>query len=81
MAVCEAMAAGVPVVAYGLPVYGRIYGDSFVSVSQYDHAEFAASIVSLLETPGEFDEFRARGLACAGEYDWDRIAKDDAAAL
>ena len=81
MAVCEAMAAGVPVVGYDLPVYRRIYGDAFVKVSCFDADDFARKIVQLLDDSALFEEYRRRGLECAAAYGWDAIAVADWAAL
>lgn len=81
MAVCEAMAAGLPVAAYDLPVYGRIYGDAFSPVPRFDTSVFAQSIARLLDDPDTFEKYRAKGLACAARYDWDAIASADAGAL
>ena len=80
MAVCEAMAAGLPVVAYDLPVYRRIYGDAFAAVPCFDAKAFAAAITRVLGDEAVFADLRQRGLACAAAYDWDAIAAEDAAA-
>ena len=77
IAVCEAMAAGVPVVAYALPVYRRIYGDSFRSVSCFDMNAFADAIVDTLDSPMRWNDYRQRGLSCADTFGWDRIAEED----
>ncbi len=77
MAVCEAMAAGVPVVGYDLPVYRRIYGDAFLRVRCFDFDDFAAKITSLLDDAALFAEYRRRGLECAASFGWDAIAGDD----
>ena len=77
MAVCEAMAAGVPVVGYDLPVYHRIYGDAFLKVPCFDTEEFARQIVRILDDGALFAEYRRRGLECAASYGWDTIAAAD----
>ena len=81
IAVCEAMAAGLPVAAYDLPVYKRIYGDAFSAVTCFDHSKFAKTIVNLLDNQSEFESFREKGLTCAKKHDWDAIATDDSKAL
>ena len=81
MAVCEAMAAGVPVVGYDLPVYRRIYGNAFLKVRCFDADDFARKIVRLLDDQSLFDEYRRRGLACAASYGWDAIAASDRDAI
>lgn len=77
IAVCEAMAAGVPVAAYGLPVYRRIYGESFLHVPCFDFDAFADAIVELLDSREAFADYRARGLRCAETFGWGRIAEED----
>ncbi len=77
IAVCEAMAAGVPVIGYDLPVYRRIYGDAFVKVRCFDFEDFARKIVKLLDDHALFAEYRRRGIACAASYGWDAIASAD----
>ncbi len=79
--VCEAMAAGVPVVAYDLPVYRRIYGDAFLRVPCFDTEAFAETVVRILDDPDLYAEYRNRGLERARRYDWNRIAADDLSSL
>ncbi len=80
MAVCEAMAAGVPVVGYDLPVYRRIYGDALLRVPCFDHVAFAWQIVRLLDDRALYAEYRRRGRECAASFGWDAIAAADWAA-
>jgi glycosyltransferase involved in cell wall biosynthesis len=75
--VCEAMAAGLPVVAYDLPVYRRIYGDAFSAVPCFDFTAFAKAIVKVLNSPETFELYREAGRSTAAQYDWDAIATDD----
>jgi glycosyltransferase involved in cell wall biosynthesis len=81
IAVCEAMACGLPVVGYDLPVYKRIYGDSFVKIPVGDTAAFAANICKILDSKVEFESFQKKGLDCAKQYDWDSVADEDWAYL
>ncbi|MGI5870147.1 MAG: glycosyltransferase [Kiritimatiellia bacterium] len=81
MAVCEAMAAGLPVAAYDLPVYRRIYGNAFSAVPCFDFAAFAKAIAGLLDSPGTFERYREAGRSTAAQYDWDAIAAGDSAGI
>ena len=81
MAVAEAMAAGVPVVAYDLPVYRRIYGEAFEAVPCFDTARFAAALQGLLDSPARAARFRDAGLRQAAGLDWDTLADEDWEAL
>lgn len=78
---CEAMAAGLPVVAYDLPVYRRIYGKDIRSVPRFDFAAFAHAIVEMLDRREVFDRYREQGLRRSSTYDWDSVAESDATAL
>ena len=77
IAVCEAMACGLPVVAYDLPVYRRVYGDALIPIPENDHVAFAQAIVNLLNDQGHFISYMERGRKSAAKYDWDRVASDD----
>jgi glycosyltransferase involved in cell wall biosynthesis len=77
IAVCEAMACGLPVVAYDLPVYRRVYGDALVAVPEGNPRAFAEAICRLLDDANRFSDYVRRGLERAGRYDWDRVARDD----
>lgn len=77
IAVCEAMSCGLPVAAYDLPVYRRVYGDALATVRENDHRAFAETICRLLNEPAAFDDYQRRGRACAAKYDWDCVAEAD----
>jgi len=77
IALCEAMACGLPVVAYNLPVYDRIYGGAFVPVKCFDTKDMAKNIVNILNDDSNFQTIRQAGFNCANKYDWDKIANDD----
>jgi len=81
IAVCEAMAAGLPVVAYDLPAYRKIYRGAYASIPCYDFDAFAAAIVKTLDDPSEYERLKALGSACAAQYDWNAIAAEDEKAL
>ena len=81
IAVCEAMAAGLPVVAYDLPAYRKIYAGAYSPVPCFDHAAFARTLGRTLDDPTEFVRLQNLGHACAARYDWDAIAAADSAAV
>ena len=80
-AVCEAMAAGLPVVAYDLPAYQKIYRGAYKAIPCYDFDAFAKAIVQALDDPSDFARLQSLGTACAAQYDWNAIAAADSAAL
>lgn len=77
IAVCEGMACGLPVVAYDLPVYRRVYGDALVLVTEGDYRAFAEAICRLLDEPEEYAERQRRGRICAACYEWNVVAAED----
>ena len=81
IAVCEAMAAGLPVVAYDLPAYQKIYKAAYIPIPCFDTDAFADRIVRVLDDENLFDEMRSKGVDCSVQYGWDEIAAEDAKAL
>lgn len=77
----ESMAAGLPVVAYDLPAYRKIYAQSYFKVPCFDIAKFAETVVKALDDDEAYRQMQAKGRLTAEKYDWDRIADEDAAAL
>ena len=77
IAVCEAMACGLPVVAYDLPVYRRVYGDALATVPEGDHRAFAIALCGILDDPLRYDLLKERGRSRASQYDWDEVSQQD----
>ena len=80
IAVCEAMACRVPVVAWDLPVYRRIYGEALCAVPCFEHAAFAARLVGMLNDAAQYQQQVQAGRLRAERFAWDAIAREDAAA-
>ena len=81
IAVCEAMAAGLPVIAYDLPAYRKIYPGAYAAVPCFDQAMFAHAVARILNDPAEYDRLQNLGRICASQYDWNAIAAADSAAV
>ena len=75
IAMGEAMALGVPVIAYALPELLEVWGDSFHAAPEGDIPAFANGILSLLEDEPVRRELTERGLARVSELDWSVIAE------
>jgi len=72
---CEAMACGVPVVAYNLPIFESIFPQGMVTVPIGDTKEFAEAVIHLLKSEGIRRELGEEALKMAHMYDWDTTAR------
>lgn len=77
----EAMAAGVPVVAYDTPVAREIYGDAADLVSVGDLDGVTAALSALVADPARRAARRDAGRRRAEHYVWDRPARATLAVL
>jgi len=75
--IAEALASGLPVVAYGLPIYKEIFGEGIVTVQMGDTQEFAATVEKLLKNKDEYLERKNAGLCLAKRYNWNDVAKNE----
>jgi glycosyltransferase involved in cell wall biosynthesis len=70
----EAMAAGSPVLASSTTATGETAGDAAILADPLDVEQIAAGLRRLLEDEALADAYRARGLAHAAGFTWDRTA-------
>lgn len=72
--VLEAIACGIPVVAYDLPVLKRNFqgGIKFVELGNY--RQFADAIISVLENSTEYNDLQEKGIDTASKYSWESLA-------
>ena len=75
LAICEAMACGLPVVAYDLPVYKNIYRKGMITVRTGDAQELANTIISILEDEASQKSLGRDATEQAKEYDWEKSAR------
>jgi glycosyltransferase involved in cell wall biosynthesis len=74
-AICEAMACGLPIIAYHLPVYDEWYGDNIFRVNKGDKDDLCHSIIHLLENKKLRDKMGSKGQSIAKQYSWENVAK------
>ena len=68
----EAMACGAPVVTSNVSSLPEVAGDAAVLVDPYDADSIADGVAKVLSDPALRDEMRAKGIARAREFSWER---------
>lgn len=74
--VVEAMQCGAPVVTSRDPAVVEVAGGAAIHCGVPNAEEWVRALNSLIERPERQAEFRARGLARAAEYTWERTARE-----
>ena len=75
IAICEAMACGLPVVAYDLPAYKAAFGgQALVAAPLGDTKKFADEVVILLQNEEKTKSLGKEAEIVVSKYDWDSIA-------
>jgi len=75
LAVCEAMACGLPVVAYDLAAYKNIYKKGMIKVKTGDVQELANAVIGILEDGTSRKSLGTDAIEQAKEYDWENSAR------
>lgn len=70
----QAMAAGTPVVATRTGAVEEVLDDAALLVDPRDHVALAGAIAAVVDSDEAAQRLRARGLARAATFDWDRCA-------
>jgi glycosyltransferase involved in cell wall biosynthesis len=81
MPVLEAMACGAPVLASNTSALPEVAGDAALLVDPGDTAAIASGLARLAADAGLRADLRARGLAHAAQFTWDRCAEQTLAVL
>lgn len=76
IAIAEALACGIPVIAYDLPVYREVYGDKILLVKPWDIDDFAKKVLDLLKDDEKRLKLGEIGREYVKRYDWDVVADD-----
>jgi glycosyltransferase involved in cell wall biosynthesis len=72
----EAMACGTPVVTSNVSSLPEVTGDAALLVDPTDASAIAAAITRVVTEPALREELRARGLARARQFSWERSVKE-----
>ena len=75
ISVCEALASGVPVVAYRLPVLDELFDSAYLGASPGDARGLAELAVRLLTDDTAAETLARRGRTTAERYDVARVAE------
>ncbi len=75
IAILEAMACGLPVVAYDLPVYQEVFPKGMIKVEMGNIKKFADEVLNLLDNKKFYNEISEEAINNAASYDWDEVAE------
>jgi glycosyltransferase involved in cell wall biosynthesis len=72
----EAMAAGAPVIASGLPALREVLGDAALFVDGHDERGLAHAMLRLAADPAERERMSRAGIGWARRYSWETCAAE-----
>lgn len=81
LSINEFLAAGLPVVAYALPIFDAVFPGQLINVPAGNKSAAAQAILSLLDNPARQKELGLRGRAFVQRYDFRNVAREELAAL
>lgn len=70
LVIAEAMAAGLPVICYDLPIFGSIYKNGFIKSPLKDTTSIANNIVNLLQNSKNYQILSNQAKLEAKKLDW-----------
>lgn len=73
IAAAEAMAAGIPVIAFDLPVYREVFPGAIVLVPLRDTGAVASEVLHLLDNPQLRRELATKGRGVVRQYGWTAV--------
>jgi glycosyltransferase involved in cell wall biosynthesis len=77
IAIAEAMACGLPVVSWDLPVYTEVFGNQTLQIGENDISLFSRKVVELLQNAPLRRDLGAKGKEYIKKYSWDEVAKNE----
>jgi len=79
--IAEAVACGVPVVAWNLPVYLELFEDHIVKITENDVTKFSEEVINLLKKTYHTEKAVSLAKDFVKKYDWGEIAQKHAEIL
>ncbi len=73
LAVCEAMAAGLPVVSYDIDIFGSVYNKGFKTVPLFNTNQFAEEIIKLFKDKHKREQMAADATEQARIFDHQQV--------
>lgn len=73
----EAMAAGIPVLAYDLKELEEVWEDNFIKIPLGNKDYFAQKILEIINSPEELDRISRKALDFVKKYDWSLVTKKE----
>ena len=73
LAVCEAMASGLPVASYDLDIFGGVYHKGYISAPLYDTDSFARNIIELLQNASLRKSMSKDAVSQASKFDHKKV--------
>lgn len=74
LVVAEAMASGLPTVAYNLPIFGKTYKNGFLTAKLGDTEEIAKNVVSLLTNHNLHVNIAKSAQDEVAKFDWQQVS-------
>jgi len=75
ISVMEALACGLPVIAYDLPVYKKVFPGLLKTVQIYNVQKFANAVLMLLKDKNLYEQLSFKGKQKMKNFTWDVFAK------
>lgn len=77
ISISEGMAAGLPVVAYHLPIYDFVFKKGMVKVPLKEYSKFSDEVIRLLEDESYRVQKGSEAKAFVKRYDWKEVARKE----